>query len=424
MPASPYLYVGLSPGSFNDPFSPFDRQLRQDVHRNVLAPHRPHPMALSMAWPVQRQMQDITQQLPQQQPSQDSLRAALPRQEPQYPVTDEDFRRRLVDLGAPVGKFQPQERRVGAGRPRECELAAPKRKNYAPDDFERAQRCYKRYHNAWRNFHLAKSKLEKAYFEDKGRKQKITLRNAALLKSTKEDYLRFNRTGIPLKNSTSPEQKQKRLNFLRRKLGKSHESISKTQESLSLGKITEEEAAVSLQRQNNWKSKAEGEIADIEYGIQHEDILNEDQSTAGNANAGSVPPAHAGSLSQEGFRSDYPRSSSSGSSAYEMGENSHVSPIPEQHFITSEATPFHSHQLAPRNTEIGNTPHAKSGPPSEGTDNSLATINPRLLIRDPWIGGVPDTSPCPGHLTIAQDATNPEQAGTSATLNQAPLASC
>lgn len=339
-------------------------------------------------------MQDIAHQLPGQQPSQDSLRAARPRPQHKKPVTDEDFRWHLADLGAPGGKVWLHE--PGVGRPRECELAAPRQKDYAPEDFERAQRCYRRYHNAWRNFFSVKSKLEKASCQEKGRLQKLTLRNAELLKTTKEDYISFKRTGIPLRNSTNPEQKQKRLATLRGMLDKWHENISKTQESLAQGAITEEEAAASLPRHNPWKSKTEGEIADIEYGIQHEDIfLNEGQSTAENANAGNVPPAYTGGLSQEGFRSDYPPTSSSGSSAYEMGETSYVSHVPEQHFITSGAFPFHSHQLAPWNTELGNTLHTKPRPPSGGADSLFETTGHRVLAGNPWIGEVPDTPRCP-----------------------------
>lgn len=339
-------------------------------------------------------MQDKTHQLPGQQPAQDSLRAARPRPQHNKPVTDEDFRWHLADLGAPGEKVYLHE--PGVGRPRECELAAPRQKDYAPEDFERAQRCYKKYHNAWRNLFSVKSKVEKASCQEKGRLQKLTLRNAELLKITKEDYMSFKQTGIPLRNSTNPEQKQKRLDTLRGKLDKWHKNISKTQESLSQGAITEEEATATLQRQNNWKSKTEGEIADIEYEIRHEDISsNEGQSAAGNANAGNVPPAHAGSFSQEGFRSDYPPSGSSGSSAYEMGETSYVSHVPEQHFITSEAFLFHSHQLAPWNTEIGNTLHAKPGPPSGGADSLSETTDHKVLAGNPWTGGVPDTPRCP-----------------------------
>lgn len=383
MPASPSPHVDPSQGSFNDPFPPFDRQLRQDVHHNVLAPHRPHPMALSMASPVQSQMQDITQQLPGQQLSQDSLRAALPRPKPQNPVTDEVLRRLLADLDAPVAIFHPSDR--GVGRMRAAELEAPKEKDYTSEDFERAQKCYKRYYNAWRNFFSAKSKLEKASCQEKGRLQRHILKKAELLKGTTEDYLSFKRSGLPLKNGIALEQKQKRLKELRANLEMWNENISKLHRALSRGAITQETAELPYNLPHlRWvKSKTEGEIADIEYGIQHGFLsLNEGQSTAGNANAGNVPPAHAGSLRQEAFRSDYLPSTSSGSSAYEKGETSYVSRVPEQHFITSGALPFHSHQLAPSNTEIRNTLHAKPGPPSEGADSGFATTD-RGLLADP-----------------------------------------
>lgn len=243
-------------------------------------------------------MQTAPQQWPPHQTAHASPLTALARPEPRNPVTDEDFRAHLAELGAPNEEFQPQEHDVGW--PRECELAAPKKRDYTAEDFERAQGYYKKYHNAWKRFYSAKSRLGEASAHDKGRLQKLTLKNAKLLKDTKEDYLSFNRTGLPLKSSTSPKQRQKRLISLREKLEDSRQKITETEKFLSEGKITPEEAAASLQRQNHWKSKTEGEIADIELEIQHEDILIPwGQLTTRNTDADKIPPAHTGLSLQE-----------------------------------------------------------------------------------------------------------------------------
>lgn len=130
------------------------------------------------------QVQSVTPHWPRHQASHGSLSATLPQPEPNKPVTDEEFRQHLADLGAPTGKFRPREHRVG--RPRECELAAPKQKDYTAGDFGRAQRYYRKYHNAWRKFNSAKSRLEEAPSQEKGKLQKLTLKNAELLRSTKE----------------------------------------------------------------------------------------------------------------------------------------------------------------------------------------------------------------------------------------------
>lgn len=243
-------------------------------------------------------MQKAPQQWPPHQTAHASPGAALARPEPRNSVTDEDFREHLAKLGAPNEEFQPQEHSVG--RPRDCELVAPKKKDYAAEDFEGAQRYYKKYQNAWKRFQSAKSRLGEASAQDKGRLQKLTLKNAKLLKDTKEDYLSFNRTGLPLKSGTSPEERQKRLISLRETLEDSRQKITETEKSLAEGKVTPEEAAASLQRQNHWKSKTEGEIADIDFEIQNEHILTPwGQLTTGNTDADKIPPAHTGLSLQE-----------------------------------------------------------------------------------------------------------------------------
>lgn len=108
--------------------------------------------------------------------------------------------------------------------------------------------------------------------------------------------------------------------MLREKLEESHRNITKTQESLSRGEITARKATATLQRQNHWKSRKEGEIADIEFEIQHEGILpNHVQLTPGSAESGSIPPTNAGLLSQVDSSSSFTNNSSSAGTVYQMG---------------------------------------------------------------------------------------------------------
>ncbi|KAG6354564.1 hypothetical protein INS49_004582 [Diaporthe citri] len=334
-------------------------------------------MASLVASPMQ--MQETPQQWPPQQTAHASPRAVLPRPEPRNPITDEDFREHLARLGTPTEKFQPQEHSVG--RPRECELAAPKQQNHAPEDFERAQRYYRKYHNAWKNFHSAKSRLEEASAQEKGRLQKLTLKNAELLKNAREDYLSFKRTGLPLKSGASPEQRQKRLIFLRERLEISRQKISKTEEFLSQGKITPEEAAASLQRQNHWKSKIEGEIADIDFEIQHDGILPNDGTLAsGHADTDNVPPADAGLLSQEDPSDYFTKSISGFTNEFQMGQTPNMSLPPQQLTIPSAATYANVNLVAQGNPDNHITPPACVGLSSqEIANNLLANIDPDLI---------------------------------------------
>ncbi|KAI7783545.1 hypothetical protein LA080_011674 [Diaporthe eres] len=270
-------------------------------------------MALPVASSTQSQ-KESPRWPPQTAPA--SPRAALPRPTPRNPVTDEDCREHLAELGAATERFEAEKCKIG--RPRECEIAAPKHQDYTAEDFERAQRYYRKYHNAWRNFHSAKLRLAEASAQDKGRLQKLTLKNAELLKHGKEDYLSFDRTRLPLRSGASPEQRQKRLILLRKKLEDSRQKISKTEEFLSLGKITPEEAAASLQRQNHWKSKMGGEIADIDFEIQHESVLpNDGQLACGNAGIGNIPPADASLLSLEDSSDHFTNSISDSTNGYQ-----------------------------------------------------------------------------------------------------------
>lgn len=417
MPDPQFLGGDTSTGWPINPLPSFPMQPRQDVHCNAPGPFRHDPMASPVAPPMQ--MQETPQQWPPQQTAHAGPRAVLPRPTPGNPITDEDFREYLARLGAPREKFQPQEHSVG--RPRECGLAAPKQQNYAPEDFERAQRYYRKYHNAWRNFHSAKSKLGEASAQDKGRLQKLTLKNAELLKDKKEDYLSFNRTGLPLKSSASPEQRQKRLTSLREKVECSRQKIKKTEKSLSEGKITPEEAAASLQRQKHWKAKMEGEIADIDYELQHEGTLPDDvQPAPENAYMGNMPPARAGFLSQES--SDYSANSvSDDSSGFQMGEPPDMSLPPQQLIIPQATTSANVSQFANGNPDNDMTSTSHVGPSSqEYANNFLANIDPVLLAGGNGIQEVPNAHIHLEHVAVSPDAAHFGHAGAPVAMDQNP----
>lgn len=418
IPESRFLCTEVSPGWSTNHLPPYPIQLRQDVLYNdpAFATHRHYPMALPVASSTQSQ-KESPRWPPQTAPA--SPRAALPRPTPRNPVTDEDFREHLAELGAPTEKFQAEKCKIG--RPRECEIAAPKHQDYTAEDFERAQRYYRKYHNAWRNFHSAKLRLAEASAQDKGRLQKLTLKNAELLKHGKEDYLSFDRTRLPLKSGASSEQRQKRLHLLQKKLEDSRQKISKTEEFLSLGKITPEEAAASLQRQKHWKSKMGGEIADIDFEIQHESVLpNDGQLACGNAGTGNIQPADASLLSLEDSSDHFTNSISGSTNGYQVRETPHVSLLPQQLIIPSTATFAHVNQVAQGNPNNNITP-AYIGLSSQDIANNVSANNdPDLIAGCNGIQQLPNTHVCPQNLTISPDAARLSRAGAQAAMGQSP----
>lgn len=259
-------------------------------------------------------------------------------------VTEEGLRDRLEELGTPTEKFQPQEGSTGA--PRHYGMVAPKPKDFtSTEEFQRAQRRHKRYHNAWRNFFQAKARLEKGPDHYRPWLRKIVLRAAKVLKSAKEDYLRQNGAGVPVERGVSDDQRRERIDLLREQLAYTRIRIGHTHRLLSEGAVSEQWAADSLKYLNNWKSKRELEIEDIEHELQLEGIIPKDnQLRLGRADTNSPLPDGREIASDSCTNID----TRDVTSAYRLDEVPNVPPLHETFNTTQEIKPSDNDRLASR----------------------------------------------------------------------------